>query len=96
MLSTSLGHGITSFAATNLKGTKLPAAAPPPPPAPEHKTLPHALVRSAKSAAAQLQVSNRPADGLASALGVYAHGMETVAAARVDQVESIHFVVSRR
>ncbi|KAJ7498012.1 BAR domain-containing family protein [Mycena galericulata] len=90
-LSTSLSHGITSFASTNLKGTKLPAPAPPPaPPTPQHKTLPHALGRSATAAAAQLQASSpHGEDGLATALTIYAHGMEKVAAARVDQDASI-------
>ncbi|KAJ7233026.1 BAR domain-containing family protein [Mycena rebaudengoi] len=84
-LSTSLGHGITSFAATNLKGTKLPApAAPPPVPTPAHKTLPHALGRAAASAAAGLQgASPHVQDRLATALGIYADGIEKVAAARV-------------
>ncbi|KAJ6580963.1 cytoplasmic protein [Mycena capillaripes] len=94
-LSTSLGHGITSFAAANLKGTKLPApAAPPPPPAPAHKTLPHALGRAATSAAAVLEAapalpSGEDGPGLQGALGLYAQGMEKVAAARVDQDASI-------
>ncbi|KAJ7095481.1 BAR domain-containing family protein [Mycena crocata] len=92
-LSTSLSYGITSFASTNLKGTKLPApAAPPPVPAPEHKTLPHALTRSSARAAAVLQATNPQGgggDGLAMALGVYSQGMEKVAAARVDQDASI-------
>ncbi|KAJ7065352.1 BAR domain-containing family protein [Mycena amicta] len=84
-LSTSLSHGITSFAATNLKGTKIPApAVPPTPPTPEHKTLPHALTRSARTASALL-----PGEPLASALDVYATGMEKVAAARVDQDQAI-------
>ncbi|KAJ7173504.1 BAR domain-containing family protein [Mycena filopes] len=95
-LSTSLGHGITSFAAANLKGTKIPApAVPPPPPAPAHKTLPHALGRAAHAAAAELQAATptntqaQGQDGLGNALGVYAQGMERVAAARVEQDASI-------
>ncbi|KAJ7663809.1 BAR domain-containing family protein [Mycena polygramma] len=90
-LSTSLGHNLTSFAAANLKGTKLPApAAPPPPPAPAHKTLPHALARAATGAAAVLAAGPQ-GEGhvLADALGVYAQGIEKVAAARVDQDASI-------
>ncbi|KAJ7777237.1 BAR domain-containing family protein [Mycena metata] len=95
-LSTSLGHGITSFAAANLKGTKIPApAAPAQPPAPAHKTLPHALGRAAHAAAAELQAATpanphaQSQDGLGNALGVYAQGMEKVAAARVEQDASI-------
>ncbi|KAJ7881185.1 BAR domain-containing family protein [Mycena leptocephala] len=91
-LSTSLGHNITSFAAANLKGTKLPApAAPAPPPAPVHKTLPHALGRAATSAAAVLQMAapTPQADGLGNALSLYAQGMDKVAAARLEQDASI-------
>jgi hypothetical protein len=84
-LSTSLGHNITSFAAANLKGTKLPAPAAP---APVHKTLPHALGRAATSAAAVLQMAapTPQADGLGNALSLYAQGMDKVAAARLEQV----------
>ncbi|KAJ7249552.1 BAR domain-containing family protein [Mycena haematopus] len=93
-LSASVGHNITSFAAANLKGTKLQAAAPTAsatPPTPVHKTLPHALVRAATSAAAVLQATAPNAQGepLASALGMYAQGMEKVAAARVEQDAAI-------
>ncbi|KAF7317733.1 Cytoplasmic protein [Mycena kentingensis (nom. inval.)] len=86
-LSTSLGHNITTFAATNLKGTKLASAAPAAPapaPTPEHKTLPHALVRGARGAAILLN-----GEPLAGALDVYAAGMEKVAAARVEQDQAI-------
>ncbi|KAJ7708920.1 hypothetical protein B0H17DRAFT_1324996 [Mycena rosella] len=86
-LSTSLSLGIAGL---NLGG-KAPAP-PPAAPAPQHKTLPHALGRSATSAAAVLQASSPQgggADGLAAALSVYAQGMEKVAAARVDQDASI-------
>ncbi|KAF7289103.1 Cytoplasmic protein [Mycena chlorophos] len=89
-LSTSLGHGITAFAATNLKGTRIPApAAPQPAPAPEHKTLPHALVRSARSASATLTAANTTEEPLAGALDVYAAGMDKVAAARVEHDQAV-------
>ncbi|KAF8166565.1 BAR domain-containing family protein [Mycena galopus ATCC 62051] len=93
-LSASVSTNITSFAAANLKGTKLQAAAPAapaPPPAPTHKTLPHALTRAAAGAAAALQGTSPNAQGepLASALGMYAQGMEKVAAARVEQDNAI-------
>ncbi|KAJ7483193.1 BAR domain-containing family protein [Mycena latifolia] len=86
-LSTSLSLGIAGL-------RKSPAAAAPTAaPAPQHKTLPHALGRSAASAAAALQASSPQsaggAEGLSQALGVYAQGMEKVAAARVDQDASI-------
>ncbi|KAK7030546.1 cytoplasmic protein [Favolaschia claudopus] len=93
-LSASVGHNITSFAATNLKGTRLQAAAPAAPaapPAPVHKTLPHALVRAAVGAATELQnaTPNSPGEPLAAALGMYAQGMEKIANARVDQDQAI-------
>ncbi|KAF7345395.1 Cytoplasmic protein [Mycena venus] len=61
------------------------------PPTPAHKTLPHALGRAAASAAAVLQATAPNAQGepLGSALGVYAQGMEKVAAARVEQDAAI-------
>jgi hypothetical protein len=82
-LSTSIGYGITNFASTNLKGTNLPAPAPVTLPAQQHKTLPHALGRSATSAAAALQATPAGADDkLGKALGLYAEGWEKIASAR--------------
>ncbi|KAF5319677.1 hypothetical protein D9619_008902 [Psilocybe cf. subviscida] len=92
-LSTSIGYNITSFAATNLKGTNLPVpAAPAPPPAQQHKTLPHALARAAHTASAA--VSTGPAvaaegDRLGKALELYAGGWEKAAAARLEQDAAI-------
>lgn len=80
-LSTSIGVNITNFAATNLKGTNLPAPAPVVAPQAVHKTLPHALGRSAASAAAELHANGD--DKLGKALGLYAGGIEKVAAARL-------------
>ncbi|KAJ6568272.1 hypothetical protein DFH09DRAFT_1155099 [Mycena vulgaris] len=85
-LSTSLSLGIA--------GLRKGPAPPPTAPAPQHKTLPHALGRAAGAAAAILRASS-PAhadegvDGLAHALGLYAQGMEKIAAARLEQDASI-------
>ncbi|KII84712.1 hypothetical protein PLICRDRAFT_57240 [Plicaturopsis crispa FD-325 SS-3] len=81
-LSTSIGYGISHFAATNLKGTNLPAPPEPTaPPAAQHKTLPHALGRAATTAAAGL---TDPADKLGKALALYAGVWDKVAAARLN------------
>jgi len=89
-LSTTLGHGITNFAATNLKGTNLPAPAPVPTSPVQHKTLPHALGRAATSAASTLQETNPTGDDkLAKAMSIYAGAWERIAAARVQQDEAI-------
>jgi len=86
-LSSSIGYNLTSFAANNLKGTNLPAPAPPPaPPSTTHKTLPHALVRSAYSAANALQGTVTTGDDrLGKALALYASGWEKIAVARLEQ-----------
>ena len=89
-LSTSIGYGITNFAATNLKGTNLPAPDPIAPVAAQHKTLPHALGRSATNAATVLQAApGGNDDKLGRALGLYAGAWEAVAAARVEQDDAI-------
>ncbi|KAH8118907.1 ribosomal L30 N-terminal domain-containing protein [Phellopilus nigrolimitatus] len=54
-LSTTIGHGLTNFAATNLKGTNLPARAPVAPEPVQHKMLPHALGCAATTTAQALQ-----------------------------------------
>ncbi|PPR04629.1 hypothetical protein CVT26_015008 [Gymnopilus dilepis] len=92
-LSTSIGYNITSFAASNLKGTNLPVPNAPAPPQSQHKTLPHALTRAANSAAHA--VASAPnggaaeADRLGKALALYGSGWEKVAAARLDQDAAI-------
>lgn len=90
-LSSSIGYNITSFAATNLKGTNLPApAAPAAPPPSTHKTLPHALVRSAFSASNALQGTVTTGDDrLGKALALFASGWENVALARLEQDSAI-------
>ncbi|KAF8216466.1 BAR domain-containing family protein [Mycena galopus ATCC 62051] len=83
-LSTSIGYGITNFAATNLKGTNLPAPAPVVPPAQQHKTLPHALGRASTNAAQAIaKTVNGTEDKLGKALGLFAEGWEKIASARV-------------
>lgn len=89
-LSTSIGHGITNFAATNLKGTNLPTPSPVAPQLSQHKTLPHALGRAATNAAAAFQrTPGGNEDKLGKALTVYAEVFDNVASARVEQDESI-------
>ncbi|KAI0727725.1 BAR domain-containing family protein [Fomitopsis betulina] len=88
-LGTTIGHGITNFAAHNLKGIA-PTPAPITPPAAQHKTLPHALGRAATTAAQALQTT--PAGGeekLRTAIGTYAGAWEKIADARVNQDEAI-------
>ncbi|KAG2357844.1 BAR domain-containing family protein [Suillus spraguei] len=89
-LSTTIGHGITNFAATNLKGTNLPTPSPVAPQVSQHKTLPHALCRAATNAAAAVQCTpGGNEDKLGKALTVYADVFENIASARVEQDESI-------
>ena len=80
-LSTTIGHGLTNFAATNLKGTNLPAPAPVPAEPVQHKTLPHALGRAATTAAKTLQDSAvGPNDKLTKAMTVYAGSWDKASA----------------
>ncbi|KAI0059270.1 hypothetical protein BV25DRAFT_1860902 [Artomyces pyxidatus] len=89
-LGTTIGHGITNFAATNLKGTNLPAPAPSAPLAQQHKTLPHALGRAATNAAASLQLtSSGGEDRLGRGLTEYAGAWQKIADARVHQDDAI-------
>ncbi|KAN0078247.1 BAR domain-containing family protein [Tylopilus felleus] len=89
-LSTTIGYGITNFAATNLKGTNLPAPEPIAPMEAQHKTLPHALGRAATNAATVLHAAPEGNDDkLGRALGLYAGAWETVATARVEQDDAI-------
>jgi len=85
-LGTTIGHGLTNFAAANLKGTNLPAPEPTPPVAAQHKTLPHAIGRAATQAATALQASESVGDDkLAKAMAEYAGAWEKIADARVQQ-----------
>jgi len=92
-LSSSIGYNLTSFAASNLKGTNIPApAAPSAPPRSQHKTLPHALSRASHTAAGTISQANSrsgDADKLSKALALYADGWDRVAAARLDQDAAI-------
>jgi Bin/amphiphysin/Rvs domain for vesicular trafficking len=89
-LSTSVAYGITNFAATNLKGTNLPAPAPVIPPAAQHKTLPHALGRSAASSASLLRATSLGADDkLCSAMTLYAGVWDKIGTARLHQDATI-------
>ena len=78
-LSTTIGHGLTNFAATNLKGTNLPAPQPVQAAPVQHKTLPHALGRAATNAAKRLQDAGAGAeDRLTKALTYYAGAWDKV------------------
>lgn len=94
-LGTSIGHGITNFAAANLKGTNLPAPQPAVAVEHQHKTLPHALRRSATAASTIIHSApGGPDDKLGKALGEYASAWEKISDARVQHDEAIkaHFL----
>lgn len=89
-LGTTIGHGITNFAAANLKGTNLPTPSPTSPPVTQHKTLPHALGRAATNAAVVVKATpSADEDKLGQALQVYAGALEKVAEARIHQDTAI-------
>lgn len=89
-MSTSIGYGLTNFAATNLKGTSLPAPAPVTPPQSQHKTLPHALGRAATQAAQGIQEGgSNSEDKLGKALVLYAGVWDKIASARVEHDEAV-------
>jgi hypothetical protein len=89
-LGANIGRGVTNFAASNLKGTNLPAPSPAAAPVPQHKTLPHALSRAANSAASTLgQVPGGHDDRLGHALGVYGGAWEKIAGARVQHDDRV-------
>jgi len=88
--STSIGANITNFAATNLKGTSLPAPAPIAAPTQQHKTLPHALGRAAAAATQELKATSDGSDDrLGKALTEYGSAWEKIAEARLLQDSSI-------
>ncbi|EJF56942.1 BAR domain-containing family protein [Dichomitus squalens] len=84
----TIGSGITNFAAANLKGTNLPTPQPVSPTTPQHKTLPHAIARAATTAAHAVQTSAGE-DKLGKALGAYAGAWEKIADARVEQDHAV-------
>ncbi|KIM87721.1 hypothetical protein PILCRDRAFT_258916 [Piloderma croceum F 1598] len=89
-MSTSIGYGITNFAATNLKGTSIPAPAAVTPPEKQHKTLPHALGRAATQAANGLQaVGGGDGGKFGKTLGLYAGVWDKIAVARVEHDETV-------
>ncbi|KAJ8075947.1 BAR domain-containing protein [Marasmius tenuissimus] len=89
-LSTSIGTGITNFAANNLKGTSIPAPNPVAPKESQHKTLPHALGRASTQAARALQGTGAgEEDKLGKALALFAQGYDNIAAARLHQDATI-------
>ncbi|KZW03255.1 hypothetical protein EXIGLDRAFT_725710 [Exidia glandulosa HHB12029] len=89
-LSAGFSHTVTSFAATNLKGTNLPVPSVAPPPPTQHKTLPHALARAASSSAIALGPEARLGKGLT----LYAQATDKIGEARLQQDEAIrqHFL----
>ncbi|KAI6001837.1 BAR domain-containing family protein [Pisolithus albus] len=90
-LSTTIGHGITNFAANNLKGTNLPVPSPVAAPTAQPKTLPHALCRAATSAANAMQgAPGGNEHKLCNALAEYAGAWEKIADARLQHDESIY------
>ncbi|KDQ52559.1 hypothetical protein JAAARDRAFT_40171 [Jaapia argillacea MUCL 33604] len=94
-LSTSIGYGITNFAAANLKGTNLPAPSPAAPPPSQHKTLPHALGRAATTSAIALQKVDPSGDNkLGKGLALYSGAWDKISTARLEQDSNIrtHFL----
>ncbi|CCL98461.1 uncharacterized protein FIBRA_00459 [Fibroporia radiculosa] len=89
-LGTTIGQGISNFAATNLRGTNLPVPPPATPPIAQHKTLPHALGRASTTAAATLQAATGGGDEkLGKALDTYSSAWEKIADARIEQDAAI-------
>ncbi|KAH8826802.1 BAR domain-containing family protein [Flagelloscypha sp. PMI_526] len=88
-LSTSIGYGLNNFAAANLKGTNLPAPQAVAPPEAQHKTLPHALGRSATSAAQGIQAASGNENKFAKSLTLFASGYDRIAEARLVQDQTI-------
>jgi len=76
---TSISTNVTNFAATNLKGTSLPAPAPAAAAPVLHKTLPHALSRVALTSSQQLGADER----LGKALSVYGSTYDKIADVRL-------------
>jgi len=94
--SSTISNTVTSFAATNLKGTSLPAPAQAPPTQTVHKTLPHALGRATSSSAATLSAGPGAVEEarLAKALSEIGAGYDKIGEARLAQDDHIrsHFL----
>jgi hypothetical protein len=73
-LSSNVAHNVTSFAATNLKGTNIPTPSVTPAAKVQSKTLPHALSRAALSGSASLGGDIR----LGKALNLYGNALDKV------------------
>jgi hypothetical protein len=89
-LGANISRGVTNFAASNLKGTNLPAPSPTAAPLPQHKTLPHALCRAASTASATLaQAPGGKDDRLGQALTEYAGAWEKIGDVRVQHDDAV-------
>jgi hypothetical protein len=89
-LGANITRGVTNFAASNLKGTNLPAPEPTEAPTPQHKTLPHALCRAAKAASSSLaNVPGGKDDRLGQALAEYAGAWDKIGDARVEHDDAV-------
>jgi hypothetical protein len=89
-LGANISRGVTNFAASNLKGTNLPAPSPAAAPTPQHKTLPHALGRAATTASSALgHAPGGKDDRLGQALAEYAGAWEKIGNARVQHDDAV-------
>ncbi len=89
-LGANISRGVTNFAASNLKGTNLPAPSPATAPVPQHKTLPHALNRAATTASSTLtQAPGGKDDRLGKALAEYAGAWEKIGDVRVQHDDAV-------
>jgi hypothetical protein len=84
-LGASVAHGVTSFAAVNLKGTSIPAPPVAPAVQPQHKTLPHALSRASLAGAQALGTDLR----LGKTLDLYGGALQKIGTSRLEQDEVI-------
>jgi len=82
----NVSHSITSFAASNLKGTSLPAPSVTAPATALPRTLPHALARGAAAAATPLDATSPLGKGLSE----YSTTFDKIGAARLTQDAAIH------
>lgn len=83
--SSTITRGVASFAATNLKGTKLPVPAVGEAAPQQPKTLPHAITRASTSAAAAVGPNER----LGKALAEYSAAYHKIGEARLNQDDTI-------
>jgi len=88
-IGANVSHSLTSFAATNFKGTALPVPNVTPPATPTVKTLPHALSRGSAAASGVLEASGGHETRLGLAFKEYSLAYEKIGAARLDQDDAI-------